>query len=98
MTITQNLITLGLAAALIGGADLAAAQQAPTRTITNIAGDLYQFQNNFHFSVFYVTGEGIIATDPINSDAAEWLKTELQTRFGPAVVHLGGADDDATAP
>ena len=23
---------------------------------------------------------------------------ELQTRFGPAVVHLGGADDDATAP
>ena len=23
---------------------------------------------------------------------------ELQTRFGPTVVHLGGADDDATAP
>ena len=95
MTITQNLITMGLAAALIGGADLAAAQQAPTRTITNIAGDLYQFQNNFHFSVFYVTGEGIIATDPINSDAAEWLKTELQTRFGQPVKFLIYSHDHA---
>ena len=25
------------------------------RAITHIAGDLYRFQNNFHFSVFLVT-------------------------------------------
>ena len=29
------------------------------RAITHIAGDLYRFQNNFHFSVFLVTPEGV---------------------------------------
>ena len=32
------------------------------RAITHIAGDLYRFQNNFHFSVFLVTPEGVIAS------------------------------------
>lgn len=40
----------------------AIAQNPPKREITNIAGDLYRFQNNFHFSVFLVTPEGVIAT------------------------------------
>lgn len=64
------------------------AQQAPKRAITQIAGDLYRFQNNFHFSVFLVTSDGIIATDPINADAAKWLKAELDTRFGKPVRYL----------
>ena len=58
------------------------------RAITKIAGDLYRFQNNFHYSVFLVTPDGIIATDPIDADAARWLKGELQTRFGVPVRYL----------
>lgn len=58
------------------------------RSITKIAGDLYRFQNNFHYSVFLVTRDGIIATDPINADAAKWLKGELQSRFGVPVKYL----------
>ena len=38
----------------------------PKRSITNIAGDVYQFKNNFHNSVFMVTPGGIIFVDPIN--------------------------------
>jgi glyoxylase-like metal-dependent hydrolase (beta-lactamase superfamily II) len=57
------------------------AQSDPDRAITHIAGDLYRFQNHNHFSVFLVTSDGIIATDPINADAATWLKSELTTRF-----------------
>ena len=58
------------------------AAQAPVREITRIAGEVYRFRNNFHFSVFAVTPEGIIATDPISADAAQWLKAQLQERFG----------------
>jgi glyoxylase-like metal-dependent hydrolase (beta-lactamase superfamily II) len=76
---------LSLAAA--GGSALA--QEAPQRTVTHITGDLYRFQNQFHFSVFLVTNEGIIATDPINADAARWLKNVLAARFpGKPVRYL----------
>jgi len=66
----------------------ATAQDEPERSITQIAGDLYRFQNQFHFNVFLVTPDGIIVTDPINADAATWLKAELDTRFGVPVKYL----------
>ena len=95
MTIVRHLMIAGVAAAFVGAAGLASAQQAPTRVITNIAGDLYRFQNNFHFSVFYVTDAGIIATDPISADAADWLKAELQSRFAQPVKYLIYSHDHA---
>ena len=58
------------------------------RSIANIAGDLYRFQNNFHYSVFLVTPDGILVTDPINADAARWLKAELARRFNKPVKYL----------
>ena len=58
------------------------------RAITQITGDLYRFQNNFHFSVFLVTPEGVIATDPINAEAAEWLKAEIKTRFDQPIRYV----------
>ena len=72
-----------------------ASAQDVRREITNIAGDLYRFQNNFHFSVFLVTDDGIIATDPINAEAAEWLKAELDSRFGQPVRYLIYSHDHA---
>lgn len=55
--------------------------QGPTRSITNIKGDLYRAQNNNHFTVFLVTPEGIILSDTINREFSTWLKGELATRF-----------------
>lgn len=69
-------------------ADVALAQQAPKRSITKITGDLYRFQNNFHYSVFLVTSAGIIVTDPINTDAARWLKAEITKRFNQPIKYL----------
>jgi len=66
----------------------ALAQNKPTREISNITGDLYRFRNNFHFSVFLVTPEGIIVTDPIDKDAAAWLKAELKKRFDKPIKYL----------
>jgi glyoxylase-like metal-dependent hydrolase (beta-lactamase superfamily II) len=79
------------------GAVLAApaAAQEVKREITQIAGNHYRFQNNYHYSVFLVTDEGIIATDPINAEAAEWLDSELAKRFGKQVEHLILSHDHA---
>lgn len=66
----------------------ATAQGGAKRSITKITGNLYRFQNNFHYSVFLVTPDGIIATDPINADAARWLKRELKKQFDKSVRYL----------
>jgi glyoxylase-like metal-dependent hydrolase (beta-lactamase superfamily II) len=72
-----------------------AAAQAPIREITPIAEQVYRFRNNNHYSIFAVTPAGIIATDPINADAAQWLKAELQRRFALPVKYLIYSHDHA---
>jgi glyoxylase-like metal-dependent hydrolase (beta-lactamase superfamily II) len=79
------------AAVMIGamGVLTARAQDAVApRSIDHISGSLYKFTNQFHASVFLVTEEGIIATDPINAAAATWLKAELDKRFGKPVKYV----------
>ncbi|HEX2117421.1 MAG TPA: MBL fold metallo-hydrolase [Alphaproteobacteria bacterium] len=71
------------------------AQAGPIREITKIAGEIYRFRNNNHYSIFVVTPAGIIATDPINRDAATWLKGELQRRFNLPVRYLVYSHDHA---
>jgi len=68
---------------------------AQTRVITKINGDLYRFQNNAHYSVFLVTPEGILVTDPIDKEAATWLNKEISSRFGIPVTHLVYSHDHA---
>jgi glyoxylase-like metal-dependent hydrolase (beta-lactamase superfamily II) len=64
------------------------AQQAPRRTITHVSGGVYQATNNFHGTVFLVTGEGIVVADPLNTDFAIWLKNELDARFDVPVRYV----------
>lgn len=86
-TISRFLILCLVTLAALAGSVFA--QADPDRAITHIGGDLYRFQNRNHFSVFLVTSDGIIATDPINADAATWLKSELRKRFpGKPVKYL----------
>src|SRR5688572_10132626 len=63
-------------------------QQAPQRGIVNITGQLYRAQNNNHYTVFLVTPEGIIMSDPINRDFSRWLKAEFATRFKVPVRYV----------
>ena len=72
-----------------------AAQQAPQRAITQVSGDLYRFQNGGHFAALLVTPEGVIASDPINRDAAIWLKDEVSSRFGQPVKYVVYSHDHA---
>jgi glyoxylase-like metal-dependent hydrolase (beta-lactamase superfamily II) len=79
------------AAAAVSGAALAQAPTTapePTRSILQVAGDVYRFQDNQHFGMFVVTAEGIVVVDPINLAASEWLSGELATRFDVPVTHV----------
>ncbi|MDP6351075.1 MAG: MBL fold metallo-hydrolase [Alphaproteobacteria bacterium] len=87
-TWTPICVIAGLAWLVTAPMTAATAQDGPVRDIVHIAGDLYRVQNKAHFNVFLVTPEGIIATDPINADAAAWLKGELDARFGLPVKYL----------
>src|SRR5438309_12118627 len=86
-----------VAAALAAVAALAtqAQPQAPVREITKLAGEVYRFRNNNHYSVFAVTPAGVIATDPINAEAARWLKDEIRKRFAQPVRYLVYSHDHA---
>lgn len=70
------------------GLSLPAAAQEAKRSITQVKGDVYKFQNNFHNAMFVVTADGIVVTDPINADAVTWLKAELANRFDKPVTHM----------
>ncbi|MGH7302373.1 MAG: MBL fold metallo-hydrolase, partial [Candidatus Rokuibacteriota bacterium] len=76
----------------------AAAQQpapAPVREISKIAGEVYRFRNNSHYSVFAVTPAGAIVTDPIDAGAAQWLKDEIKRRFNQPVRYVIYSHDHA---
>ena len=87
-------ITLSLAVLSVIADNSPAAAQSAKRSITKIA-DVYRFQNNFHFSVFMVTSDGVLATDPINADAAGWLKAEIAKRFNQPLKYLVYSHDHA---
>ncbi len=65
-----------------------ATAQDTKRSLQHIEGDVYRFQNNFHFAMVVVTDDGIVVTDPINANAVAWLKDELSKRFTQPVTHM----------
>ena len=73
---------------LVGLTCSAEAQQPPQRGIVNVTGQLYRAQNNNHFTVFLVTPDGIIMSDPINRDFSRWLKAEIASRFKVPVRYV----------
>lgn len=91
----RSLAALMTAAIIALSSSFALAQDPPKRAITQITGDLWRFQNNFHYSVFLVTPAGIIATDPINASAATWLKKKLASQFQKEVKYVILSHDHA---
>ncbi len=88
MSTKHALAFLAACVAALGLTLTATAQQAPRRSIENLTGDLYRATNNNHHTVFLVTSEGIILTDPIGVDFANWLKEELALRYDVPVRYV----------
>lgn len=84
-----RIFTAVLAFGAFMASDMSGVQAQTKRSISQVKGDVYRFQNNFHFAMFVVTGGGIVVTDPINADAVNWLKGELGKKFpGKRVTHM----------
>ncbi len=64
------------------------AAPADTYKIEQLRGNVYRFVNDRHRSVFLVTTEGILLTDPMNPKAAAWLQKELQERFQVPIKYV----------
>jgi len=88
MTPLVRSITAGVTFVLLLAATAAAQQPQPMRSIVNITGQLYRAQNDNHYTVFLVTPEGVIMSDPINRDFSRWLKGEIATRFRVPVRYV----------
>lgn len=82
------LSSIAIASLLIAPTFSAHAQTNAIRTVTEVAKDIYRFQNNFHYSLVVITGEGAVVTDPINADAAEWIKSEVAKLTDKPITHL----------
>ncbi len=81
----KNIIVTILMLGLVVNAVFA---QSDNRKITKISGDVYRFQNKFHVNVFVITNTGVVVTDPINADAAAWLKAEIAKLSSQPITHL----------
>jgi glyoxylase-like metal-dependent hydrolase (beta-lactamase superfamily II) len=57
-------------------------------SIIKVAGDVYRFQNNFHFSLVTVTSAGVVVVNPIHEDAAAWSKANLSQITDKPITHL----------
>ena len=77
----RSIAALFLAAAITAPA---LAQDAK-RGLTQVAGDVYRWQNNFHYSLVVDTPEGVVVVDPINEGAAAALKDEVAKTFNKPI-------------
>ncbi len=66
----------------------AAQAQEPKRSITKVTGDVYRFQNNFHYGLVVVTDSGVVVVDTIDEGASQWLSDNLNTITDQPVTHL----------
>jgi glyoxylase-like metal-dependent hydrolase (beta-lactamase superfamily II) len=81
LTATFALLSTGCASAQNNSDSAANASSDAEYAIEEVADGLYRFTAGHYRSVVAVTDEGIIVTDPINTEAATWLRAELDRRF-----------------
>ena len=82
----STIVLLGFALSVLDAPSTIA--QEAKRSLENVTGDVWQFTNDRHQSAVVVTEEGVVVTDPINAEAAEWLTAEIAEQFGKPITHL----------
>ena len=77
-----------LAGVAMTGSVMPTVAQDIKRSITKVVGDVYRFQNRFHYSLVTVTNVGVVVVDPINESAAQWLRDNLKQVTDKPITHL----------
>src|SRR5262245_51422894 len=87
-TKTCMLLGTALLGLLLSARPLPPQGNPPVRSKVSTSSHVYRVQNDNPYTVFLVSSEGIILSDPINRDFATWLKGELQRRFNKTVRYV----------
>ena len=61
---------------------------ASSYEIETLEGGLYRFIDDRHRSVFMITKQGALITDPLNTAAATWLKAQIKSRFNVPIKYV----------
>lgn len=56
--------------------------------IERVKDDIYRFTAGHYHAAFMVTGDGIFVSDPIDAEAAAWLRRTLDERFDVPIRYL----------
>lgn len=56
--------------------------------IENLGDGLHRFIDDRHRSVFLITPEGALVTDPLNQKAATWLNDQIKKRFNVPIKYV----------
>jgi glyoxylase-like metal-dependent hydrolase (beta-lactamase superfamily II) len=64
------------------------AREMPQYQIEQMKDNVYRFTAGHYRSAFMVTQDGIFVTDPINEDAARYLKDALAERFDASIRYM----------
>ena len=73
---------------LLTGALLIIGFSTQALEIEELGDGLYRFIDDRHRSVFLITPQGAIVTDPLNKKAATWLNEQIKTRFNVPVKYV----------
>lgn len=77
-----------IALSLLGMTLPSQAEEATDYKIEQMKDNVYRFTAGHYHSIFVVTDDGILVTDPINDAAATYLKEELAKRFDVPIRYL----------
>ncbi|MDX1669251.1 MAG: MBL fold metallo-hydrolase [Limnobacter sp.] len=61
---------------------------AVERSLEKVRGNVYKFVNDRHRSMVMVGPDSVLVTDPINTEAATWLKAEIKKRFNLPIHYV----------
>jgi len=78
----------GAAVAAIALSAVTLCAQAQERSFTEVAENLWWVQNDNHHAMVLVGTDGVILVDPIGADFAQWVRGEIQRRFGVPVRYV----------
>lgn len=67
---------------------LSVASGASEYRLEKVKDNVYRFTSGHYHSVFMVTDNGVFVTDPINPDAALYLKQQIKQRFDLPIRYL----------
>ena len=90
-----GLVAWASVAGLAMPASTALAQQETERELVLVRGNLYRFINNHHAGIVYITKDGIVVGDPLDSETATWLKNELEKKYPVPVKYIFYSHYDA---